>query len=903
MIGYTELHCHSNFSLLDGASHPEELAARAGELGMPALALTDHDGLYGAIRFFKAAKAANVKPIIGCELTLDGGYHVTLLAKDMKGYSNLCRLLTGAHLSHDKGRPCSDFDSLAQFAGGLICLSGCRKGEVAGLVLDGKLDRARETARRYRHVFGDDFYIELQNNLRPGDERLCARLIELAQGLGIACAATNNAHYARREGHRLQDVLVCIREGVTLERSGAVRRPNSEFYIKSVDEMSSLFSAYPDALRNTILIADKCNVDLDFSCYRFPDFAVPTGETTDSYLAKLCRLKAVERYGGLPERVGKQLDYELKLIAKMDLSGYFLIVWDIMDYAKRNGIPAQGRGSAANSLAAYVLGITRVDPIRHNLFFGRFINEEMSSIPDIDIDVSTNHRERLIQYVYGKYGRERAAMVCTYITFRPRNAIREVGKVLGLPEGVLDRMSKAVGCYSAEDVEEDLASLDQFRPYLTSAPWEHFTRLCREIADTPRHLSIHVGGMIISSCPLTDIVPLENAAMNGRVVCQWDKDGVEDAGLVKVDILGLRMLSLIDDVVKMVRERYDPCFDLERIPADDDSVYDMICRADTMGVFQVESRAQMQTLPRTRPRSIEDLTVEVAIIRPGPLQGNMVHPYINRRQKKEKVSYMHPRLKPILEETLGVILFQEQVLRCAIAVAGFTPGEADSLRRAMSRKRSKLAMEQLKQRFLEGARNNNVAGPVAERIFDTLKGFAEYGFCKSHAAGFALLAYQSAWLKRYYPAEFYAALLNNQPMGFYSPAVIVGDARRHHVTILPVDINISRWMCKTEGKNVHLSFRYVKYMSEPSWVDLEAERDRSPFTSLDDLYHRTKLDREALRSLIMCGALDCFGIPRRHLIWELGLLERGGRGGWSATRCRQRPRASSSSPWRTRTAY
>ena len=879
MNDYVELHCHSNFSLLDGASHPEELVSAAGDIAMPALALTDHDGLYGAIRFYKAARASGIKPVIGVELTLDGGQHITLLAKDSTGYSNLCRMVTKSHLDNSKGSPSIAFSSLAEKSGGIICLSGCRKGEVASLILDGKPGQAEEAAKRYRDVFGQDYYIEVQNNLCPGDERLCSSLISLAECLGIRCVATNNAHYARRDAHRLQDILVCIRNRATLERSGGVRRPNSEFYLKPAAEISPLFRAYPEALRNSLHIADKCNVDLNFSSYRFPDFAVPDGETADSYLAKLCHGKARERYGKPSERVASQINYELNLISKMNLSGYFLIVWDIMDYAKKNGIPAQGRGSAANSVVAYVLGITRVDPIRHNLFFGRFINEEMSSIPDIDIDVSTNHRERLIQYIYRKYGEEHAAMACTYVTFRPRNAIREVGKALGMPEGILDRMSKAVICYSAQDIDDDLKALDEFRPYLNSEAWEHFIRSCREITDFPRHLSIHVGGMIISSCPLVDIVPLEKAAMPGRVVCQWDKDGIEDAGLVKVDILGLRMLSLIDEAAALVKRNHDAGFDIERIPQDDGKVYDMICRADTLGVFQVESRAQMQTLPRTKPRSIEDLTVEVAIIRPGPLQGNMVHPYINRRQGKEKVSYMHPRLKPILEETLGVILFQEQVLKCAIAIAGFSPGEADSLRRAMSRKRSQQAMEQLKKRFLDGARGNGVGQAVALRIFDTLKGFAEYGFCKSHAAGFALLAYQSAWLKCYYPSEFYAALLNNQPMGFYSPHVIVGDARRHGVKVLPVDINRSRGKCIVEGGNVRLGFRYVKSVGETAIVDLEQQQANKPFSSLEDVYLRTGLSRDALQNLVMAGAMDGFGKSRRQLLWDLGLLEQRGREG------------------------
>jgi len=878
-VSYAELHCHSSFSLLDGASHPEELVARAKELGMPALAITDHDGLYGAVRFYREARRSGIRPIIGAEVTVEGKHHLTLLARDNKGYSRLCRLITRAQLAHGKGEPSIEKADLATCSSGLVCLSGCRKGEIAGLLDEGKTGQAEASARQLRDIFGENFFIELQNNLCPGDDRLVRRQVSLAQKLGIRCVATNNVHYAVKERHHLHDVLVCIRNGVTLDRSGHLRRPNAEFYLKPAAGMREIFADCPEAVENTLFIADRCSVDLNFSSYRFPDFPVPQGETTDSYLAKLCREKAKEKYGELSERVREQIAYELDLIKKLGLSGYFLVVHDIMDYARKNGVPAQGRGSAANSIIAYILGITKVDPIRHNLFVGRFLNEEMSSIPDIDIDVSTNHRERLIQYVYQKYGGEHVAMVCTYVTFQARNAIREVGKVLGMPKDLLDRMARAVSSYSARDVDRDLGRLEQFRSYVTSTPWRHFVTLCKEIADFPRHLSIHVGGMIISSCPLTDIVPLERATMPGRIVCQWDKDGVEDAGLVKVDILGLRMLSLIHEAVELIKESRDLDIDLEKVPPDDGKVYDMICRADTMGVFQVESRAQMQTLPRTTPRSIEDLTVEVAIIRPGPLQGNMVHPYIRRRQGKEKVSYPHPKLKPILEETLGVILFQEQVLRCAIAVAGFTPGEADSLRRAMSRKRSKQAMEELRQRFIDGAKGNGVSEATALRVFNTLKGFAEYGFCKSHAAGFALLAYRSAWLKYYYPAEFYAALLNNQPMGFYTPEVIVGDAKRHGVEVLPVDINRSSGRCTVEDGKLRLGFRYVKEMGKAAIAGIEKARAEAPFTSLADFYRRARLSREAAENLILAGAMDSFGRPKRQLLWELGILERTGREG------------------------
>jgi error-prone DNA polymerase len=874
---YVELHCHSNFSLLDGASHPEDLIARAEELRMPALAITDHNGLYGAVPFYRSAKRAWIKPIIGAEVTLEGGHHLTLLARDSQGYSNLCRLITRGQLEHRKGNPLLNEAALALHPQGLVCLSGCRRGKIPSLLTKGKRDEAVAVAKKYLEIFRESFFIELQNNLYPGDGRLCRGLIELAQALGIQCVATNNVHYARKDGHRLQDVLVCIKNRTTLEESSNLRRLNAEFYLKSEAEMRELFGQHPEALENTVRIAEMCNVSLDFSSYRFPDFPVPDGETADTYLARLCWERAKERYGEISEEVQAQLRYELELIGKLGLSGYFLIVWDLMEYCHKNGIPAQGRGSATNSIVAYVLGITRVDPIRHKLFVGRFINEEMSSLPDIDIDVSTNHREQVIQYVYQKYGEEDVAMVCTFVTFQARNAIREVGKVLGMPAHVLDQMAKAVGSYSAGDIDKDLAGLEQFKGYVNSQSWRDFISLCRGIADFPRHLSIHVGGMVISSRPLSEIVPLERAAMPGRVVCQWDKDSVEDAGLVKVDILGLRMLSLIHDAVELIRKSRGIEIDLDRIPLDDEKVYDMICRADTMGVFQVESRAQMQTLPQTRPRSIEDLTIEVAIIRPGPLQGNMVHPYIRRRQGKEKVTYPLPRLKPILEETLGVMLFQEQVLKVAVAVAGFTPGEADSLRRAMSRKRSRRAMEELRQRFIQGALRNGVTEGAAGEIFDRLKGFAEYGFCKSHAAGFALLAYQSAWLKHYYPAEFYCALLNNQPMGFYTPEVIVGDAKRHGVKILPVDVNRSDELCTIEDSSLRLGFRYVKEMGEAAVARLKRARSQAPFTSLRDFYLRSGLSREAIENLVLAGAMDCFGKPKRELLWELGILERLGR--------------------------
>ncbi|MDH4268791.1 MAG: error-prone DNA polymerase [Dehalococcoidia bacterium] len=874
MNNYVELHCHSNFSILDGASHSEDLVARASEIGIPALALTDHDGLYGIIPFYKACLAAGLKPVIGVEMTLKNGSHITLLAKNNRGYSNLCRLITRAHLEHRKGSPAIDKKGLAQYSGDLICLSGCRKGEITTLIASARTEKAHEAARGYIDIFGqEDFYIELQNNLYPEDKRICHALVKLAKDFDLGCVATNNVHYATTESHRLHDVLTCIRNRTTLDKCDTLRL-NSEFHLKSSKEMTELFQEYPKAISNTITIAEKCTANLDFSQYRFPDFPLPEGDTAASYLAKLCWQKIHKKYANMNPEIEAKVNYELNLIEKLGLSGYFLVVWDIMDYAERNGIPAHGRGSAANSIVAYILGITKVDPIKNKLFLGRFLNEEMSSVPDIDIDVSTAHRERLIQYVYEKYEREHAAMVCTYVTFQARNAIREVGKALGMPPELIDRMAKSVSVYDAKGIEQDLAGLNDFKSYFSSAPWQQFISLCREIADFPRHLSIHNGGMIISSRTLSEIVPLEKATMPGRIVCQWDKDDIADSGLIKVDLLGLRMLSLIREACQLAEENHKTKLDLDRLPLDDREVYDMICKGDTIGVFQVESRAQLQTLPQTKPHSIEDLTIEVALVRPGPLQGHMVHPYIRRRKHLEKVTYLHPKLKPILEETLGIILFQEQVIQVATAIADFTPGEADSLRRAMTRKKPTKAMDEMRQRFIEGAKRNGVDNDRASRIFQALEGFAEYGFCKSHAAGFALLCYQSAWLKRYYPVEFYCALLNNQPMGFYSPEVIVRDAKRHGIEVLPADINKSNDRCTIEGGKIRLGFRYIKELGEKAMSQIMAERQSVPYLSFDDFYFRARLARKPMENLILAGAFDSFGCQRRQLLWRLGPLEK-----------------------------
>lgn len=874
MSEYVELHCHSNFSFLDGASHPEELVLRAKELGMSALAITDHDGLYGAVRFFKAAREHGIKPIIGTEVTLENGAHLVLLARDGFGYSNLCRLISYSHLDQKKGKASLSLSTLSSHSQGLICLSGCRSGEIAAHLLRGESGEALRKAYLYADIFGrDNFFIELQNHLLPDDGALCERIAEVANKAAVKMVATNDVHYHVPQRHRLQDVLVCIKNRVTLDKSAKFRRGNFEYYLKPSSEMVSLFKFCPEAVENTLLIADMCSAELDFAKYRFPDIELPEGKTAMGYLRELCYLGAERRYRPVTAEVINQLEHELGVIERMGLAGYFLIVWDIVRYAAEKGIPVRGRGSAADSLVAYLLGITAVDPLKYNLLFERFLNEEMKGTPDIDIDVSTSHREELIQYVYRKYGREHTAMVANVVTFQARNAVREVGKVLGMPQHLIDSLAKSLDCYSAVELPQKIAELIEFKRN-SSLPWQHFVTLCKEIADFPRHLSIHVGGMVISSRPLIDIVPLEPAAAPGRVVTQWNKDDIEEVGLIKVDLLGLRMLSLIHDATKLIERHHGVRLDLDAIPLDDPAVFDMLQKADTVGVFQVESRAQMQTLPRMKPSSLDDLVVEVAVVRPGPIQGKMIHPYLRRRQGLEKVEYLHPKLKPILEETLGVILFQEQAIRIAVEIAGFTPGEADRLRRAMGKQRSKEEMEKVREKFVAGALNRGIDRIVANRIFDQIASFASFGFCKSHAASFARTCYESAYLKVHYPAEFYCALLNNQPMGFYSPEVIVNDARRHGIKVLPVDINRSYSECTIEDGGIRLGFRYVKEVGEGVSARIVTERAKGLYSSLEDFYRRTEVSREAIENLILAGAFDSFGVGKRLLLWEIGVLVR-----------------------------
>ena len=1224
---FAELHCHSHFSFLDGASSPADLVDRAVELGLTALALTDHQGLYGVVRFVTAAEEAGLHPVIGVEIELldpfapdpagivvaarrprrrgglgthapppaeepagglparprperallpghrepvkedyrgvgEGrrGPHLVLLARDGAGYRSLCRLVSRANLAGTKAVPRFSQAILAEHVEGLVALSGCREGEFARRLAAGDRAGARAVAEGYARLFGGavrpvanapgrgrvsgavagaGFVIELAHHLLPDDDWLVAEQVRLADELGLPVVVTNDVHYARPEDRELADVLAAIRHGRTVQTLGDLRRPDGESYLKSAAELAALppgdpatagprvARAWAEGIRASAELAASCQVDLGFERYRFPGFPVPAGETAFSYLVELCQRGVRQRYHPVTPAVVRQLAHELDVIERTGLAEFFLICWDLVRFARERRIPAQGRGSAADSIVAYALGITRVDPIRHNLLFERFINEGRTTYPDVDIDFSSARREEVIQYVYERYGAEHTGMVCNLVTYRARSAVREVGIALGFPRPLVDRVAKALETYDSvmvrrdleadggfaeffrqpgEDVAaagaaatghdpglaaaaaragehglvdrmgqldharggrirtggageagngrlarpEDAARLRGILPGTGSAPairaggssddeggpgdspasvawlvrggppgeakpsgtarwqpgtaglppgtaeeppgtidgrpidpesgalappprrtdrlgrpvhwdpppprssvgrlppesppgprggstvglspWERWLELCARIDGFPRHLSIHSGGMLVTAAPLVDIAPLERATMPGRVVVQFDKRDVETLKLIKLDLLGLGMLAAIDETLALVEHDCAVCLDLDRLPEEIPEVFAMLRAADTVGVFQVESRAQMQTLPKSRPASLDDLVVEVAIIRPGPIQGNAVHPYLRRRQGREPVTYLHPSLEPVLGETLGVILYQEQVMRIAIEVAGFSPAESDGFRRAMGTWRSPAEMEKLHARFVDGCvREQDMPRADAEELYRRVAGFASFGFAKSHAAAFARTAYESAFLRLFYPAQFLAALVNAQPMGFYPVEVLVNDARRHGVAVLPIDLNASAWRTTTEwtgrpgwalagmagddgsrdrdpgeplppglgiatrprpvrspacfvpsyaarerwaaesatGWGVRLGLGLVKGIGEDHAARLDAERGRGPYRSLADVVERTGLAEEVVERLIRAGALDSLARPRRELLWQL----------------------------------
>ena len=1038
MTAYAELHCHSAFSLLDGAALPEQLVARATELGLAALALTDHDELGGVVRFSTAARDAGLSALIGAELTVAVPRehdeplltHLPLLAESRDGYANLSTLVTIARQGSPRGEPRVTLDQLASHAAGLFALTGCPRGWVASLAAQGDTDAACEAAATLMDIFDRRVAIECWDHGLPEERETTTRLIDVARALDIPWVVTNDVHYARARDRVVHDVLVALRHKKPLDQMGTRLRPNGEWYLKGAAQIARRWRGNLDGVRATLAVAERCAFRLAELDPTLPAFPLPSGVSPDEYLARLVEQGARERWGepGTTRRTDaheRQIAHELTLIGRLGLAGYFLIVWDIVRFARREGILCQGRGSAANSAVCYCLGITAVDPIRLELLFERFLSEERTEAPDIDIDFSHRERERVLQYVYERYGREHAAMVCEQITYRGRSAVRDAARVLGFSVEQADALSTLSDRFSAKatadalratpddadavvasalgnamvpgteattrsraekekakQVARPMTSADRPTPNAAYEPYgspnaqsagtkdlaripnamhaaadrgnrwedpyasdEHTERRnpttalretsgasvveragldpkdrrVRALAEVveglhqiPRHRSIHVGGFVLTAEPLSAVVPIEPASMPGRTVIQWEKDDLDAAGLVKIDLLGLGMLTLLQDCLLYIRQGRGVTVDLATLDMDDQAVYDDLCAADTIGVFQVESRAQMNTLPRLKPRCFYDLVVEVAIIRPGPIQGDMVHPYLRRRAGLEPVTYLHPSLEPILKRTLGVPLFQEQGMQVAIALAGFSAGDADVLRRAMGHKRSRERMAAICQRMLDGMAKNGIASSDADRIFGQINGFADYGFPESHAASFALLVYASAYLKHYYAPEFTAAILNAQPMGFYAPGTIVEDARRHGVEVRPADVTRSKWDatlefdevqaprsaqgdCRPERSEgpartrsnapaVRLGIRSVRGLGTAARDKLERALAERPFDSVEDVVRRAGLDQRGLRHLAEAGALDGL-LPhepdvrkRRAALWAVLDAARGDAG-------------------------
>ncbi|MGC4107636.1 MAG: error-prone DNA polymerase [Thermomicrobiales bacterium] len=905
---YAELHLHTAYSFLDGASQPEEMVRRAKELGYEAIAITDHDGLHGAMEFARAAKVAGIQAIIGTEITLADESHLTLLAESKTGYGNLCRLLTDYH----HGRPPNpvslartevpqQFSPLANYAEGVILLTGCRNSQLSRLVAAGMMAEAEGVLRRYVAWFGpDNVVVELQQQFVFGDTPRIERLIALARTVGVAYAATGNVHYHVRERHRLQDVLVAIRHRTTLDGCHRERRANSEFHLHAPEEMAALWSRYPEAIETTAHIAARCAAfDLNANLgYSYPQHQTGTQETQEEYLRRICHEAFGKRYPPghhLRESARTRMEDELGLIFRTGLTGFFLLYREILDIAEevsselRGGVnspsrrflrPGRSRGSAVSSVVCYLIGLSAVDPIEHNLYVGRFLNDraaqtgEKQAIPDIDIDFPREIREHLIARIHQVYGPERAAMVCAFSTYRLRSAVRDVGKALGIPLHDLDRISKLSEPRNATGLADELARLPEYAARASAPPWCYLTDIARQLAGFPRHITQHSGGMIISSTPLNELVPIQPAAMEDRYLCQWDKDSIDDAGFVKIDFLALGMLSLVEECLDLIDAGGKGPVDLGRIPFNDPAIYRMIHQGDTIGVFQIESRAQIQMIRKTKPEKLEDLVVQVAIVRPGPIVGGAVTPFVQRRLDPDfSPTYDHPLLEPVLKETLGVILYQEQVVQVAEELAGFTAGQADQLRRAMTRKRSSEEMEKLRDAFFTGAAARGVSLEVTTEVFRKLSGFAEYGFPKSHAAAFGLLAYQSCWLRYKYPAEFLCALLNNQPMGFYAPHVLINDARRHNLQVLRPDVNESLSDCSLEGdRHVRMGLRFVKGLTEETAIAIARERLlHGRYRSLLDLMRRIPLRKESVENLILAGACD-FGLGQREMLWQAGLF-------------------------------
>ena len=923
---YAELHAASSFSFLRGSSQPEDLVARAAALGLPAVALLDRNGVSGAPRFYKAAREAGIRALVGAEAVIDRPQasavsrqreerpalddeetRVHLLVRSRQGYRNLCRLLTAGALNHPKGEARIDWTLLEEHAAGLHCLAGAATDPVGRALAREGLEAAQRQFERLHAVFPGRLHVELVRHGIRAEEHRNQALVRLAQGLKVPVVATGGVRYATAADKPLYDLMTAIRHHVTVDDAGARLARERQRRLKSPEEMHRLFADLPQAVHAAHELAAELDFTLDDLGYRFPDYPLPKGETTISYLRELTWQGARERFRPLTARARAQLEKELALIEKLDLAGYFLIVWDIVRFCKEQRIFAQGRGSAANSAVCYALSITAVDPVKMDLLFERFLSEERGEWPDIDIDLpSGDQREKVIQYVYRRYGRHGAAMTANVITYRDRMAAREAAKALGCSKSQVDRLAKGLGHWHSAPRHSDLSrgdskEMDEELTELGFDPRDRriqlFVRLWRQLQNHPRHLGQHSGGMVLCAGRLDEIVPLEPAAMENRVIVQWDKDDCADLGIIKVDLLGLGMLNALEEAVPLIRRHEGTEIDLAHLPPDDPAVYEMICRADTVGVFQIESRAQMASLPRHRPYKFYDLVIQIAIIRPGPIVGRMAHPFFERRVGREEVTYPHPLLEPILRRTLGVPIFQEQILKIAMVAAGFSGGEAEDLRRAMGFKRSVERMQQIEHRLRSGMNERGIQGVAQEQIVKAITSFALYGFPESHSASFALIAYASAYLKRHHPTAFFLSLLNAWPMGFYHPATLVREAQRAGSVVLPIDVNESGVRCRWQDRPaendeaarpgiparkagqkpappgaIRLGMRYVKGMRREAAETIEAEQAARRFVSIEDLAERCHLRRNELVALASIGALP--GRGRRAALWQVAQVEK-----------------------------
>jgi error-prone DNA polymerase len=892
VVPYAELHCHSNFSFLDGASEPEELAEEAARLGIETLAITDHDGFYGVVRFAEAAGELGVRTVFGAELSLGlrtpqngiadpEGNHLLVLARDPEGYRRLSMAISAAQLAgKEKGRPLYDLEELAgSHDGHWVILTGCRKGSVPKTLAAKGLSAAAAELDRLAALFGrDNVCVELTDHGNPLDSTRNEALFDLAGRRKLGVVATTNAHYATPGGGRLAAALAAVRGRRGLDDMDGWLPAAGTAHLRSGSEMAARFARYPGAVDLAAEIGRTCAFDLRLVAPRLPDFPVPAGHSEMSYLRELAMQGALKKYGppDAERQPGayRQLEHELEVIEQLNFPGYFLIVWEIVEFCRANDILCQGRGSAANSAVCYAIGIAKADPVAFHLLFERFLSPERDGPPDIDLDIESGRREEVIQHVYTRYGRTNTAQVANVISYRPKSAVRDMAKALGYSTGQQDAWSKQIDSWGS--VTSDTSGTGAGTDY--DIPGD-VIELAEQILRFPRHLGIHSGGMVICDRPVTEVCPVEWGRMENRTVLQWDKDDCARTGLVKFDLLGLGMLSALHGAFDLLREHYDLDLQLDTIPTEDPKVYDMLCAADSVGVFQVESRAQMATLPRLKPRKFYDLVTEVAIIRPGPIQGGSVHPFIRRRNGLEKATYAHPLLKNSLERTYGVPLFQEQVMQMAIDVAGFTAAQSDELRQAMSSKRSTARMERLRGKLYSGMAERGITGAVADEIYEKLTAFAHFGFPESHSISFAYLVYASSWLKLHYPAAFCAALLNAQPMGFYSPQSLVADARRHGVEVRRPDINASAALTTLEPvdagsgvRAVRLGLTSVRAITDPLGERIAAGH---PYADMTDLVHRIGLSAAQVEALATAGAFDCFGMSRRVALWAAGAAAEG----------------------------